>query len=418
MKNLFKFSLLTLCVTLMFTACEDDPGGGGSTINDPSLLLSSETGFVSFEETVDANGTFAVRLIGEKGDADLQAITVREAGSAIDVSRLKINGNIANANPFLLVGDETSSFSIDLEITAQSVSGTSTYSFELRDLDGRTANESVVITVNSQGPSLELNGGSGMFSADLGALVAVPIKATIGSSELLDIAVYSEGDLVNPEDLYYDDVASSNQFSVNPIELPDADFPGFERTIYIRARKAGTHNYQIQVIDMAGLTAELDFTINSGTPVMMREGVLLNQGGPTGTGGLDLDTGDSTGSSDIEAEIKDEGIDQSLPDADNWIRRISGANGTEVKHLFANQMGLSENFNFNDIETSEQIAGIWDNGIAFSDMNGNNELISLRVEIGDTFIALRDNKYYLFVVRDIVETSADNADNYMLDVKF
>ena len=120
----------------------------------------------------------------------------------------------------------------------------------------------------------------------------------------------------------------------------------------------------------------------------------------------------------MRADIKDEGIDTNQPNASNWIRRISGANGAEVRHIFDGQNGLPDDFNFDNLSTSQQVAALWDNGVSFVDSNIDGDPISLRVETGDIFIVSANNTFYLIRVTAISETIDNNQDSYMMDIRF
>ena len=125
----------------------------------------------------------------------------------------------------------------------------------------------------------------------------------------------------------------------------------------------------------------------------------------------------SVGSTDASAEIKDEGIDGG-PLASNWIRRISGANGAEVRHLFNGQNGLADNFEFDNVSTAGQVAALWDNGVSFVDTNSDGDGVSLRVEPGDIYTISANNTFYLIRITQVVETVDNNQDNYMVDIRF
>ena len=144
----------------------------------------------------------------------------------------------------------------------------------------------------------------------------------------------------------------------------------------------------------------------------MLQGVLLNSAGPAGTGGLDLDTGNGTGSDDIEAEIKDNGIDTDLPDEDNWLRTISPINDASMRYLRAGENGLSETFTFADISFKEDLPGLYENGIELTD--GASDVVMIE----DVFIVKRDERYWVLEVIEIVTDPNANEDSYTFDVKY
>ena len=102
----------------------------------------------------------------------------------------------------------------------------------------------------------------------------------------------------------------------------------------------------------------------------------------------------------------------------NWIKRISGVNGTTVRFLSPGNNGLSENFTFSSVTVKEQIAEIFANGIDFAETNSAGESVSWIVEVGDMFVAQNGNTFYLVVVKEVNETPDNNDDNYVVDIQF
>lgn len=156
----------------------------------------------------------------------------------------------------------------------------------------------------------------------------------------------------------------------------------------------------------------------------------MNQAGPANTGGLDLDTGESVGSKDMRAEIKDQGINLDRPATDNWRRQISGANGAEVRTVKLSD--LAENLKFSDIKFKEQILDAFAKGKAldgvdiFRNSRGDkiatdddgNEKVSQPMAVGDIFAVKRDNKHYLIECVKVNNTTNNNNDSYEFNIKF
>lgn len=403
-------------MTLMvfFTSCEEDGTIGGPLEDEVTLSLSTESGFVSSTASVNPGETFSVRLIGEKGEDDLQAIRITEDGVNLPIARFSATNSTIGGNPFTLGSDEASSFTKDITILSPTAAGDYVYAFTLTDFGGNTDTKNVTVTVNVTPPTVTYM-GSGMIMADFGTLVSVPIMATAGSSPLEQIAVFVDGDFVDATALYYGD--PTNQFGSNPGLLPASDTLSLDRNIFIRANQIGERTYTIAITDQLGETSSVDVKITTGTEVQMIEGALLNSAGPSGTGGLDLDTGTSTGSNDGDADIKDEGIDTDLPDANNWLRQISGANGSEIRALMAGENGLSENFSFEDVAISEQIEGIWSNGAALTLVNDDSELITNQLSGGELFVVYNGSKYFLISIKEVRNTAVGNDDEYVIDIK-
>jgi len=421
MKSYLKIFVLSIVLISFFSSCETDgttgggTGGGGVVIPDEiSLTLSNDAGFVSSAATVDAGQTFAVRLVAEKGEDDLQAITITENGANLDISRFEASNTTVGANPFTIDASEVASFTKDITIVSPVDAGEYLYTFILRDVAGNTDSESVTITVNTTPPSISFM-GSGMIMADLGTLVNVPIMATAGSSPLSQIAVYSNGDLVPSDELFYDDL--SVPFPTNPALIPDSDKQMLDRSIFIRANQVGESVYTVEVTDEAGEVVSTDVTVTTGTQVTMIEGALLNSAGPMGTGGLDLDTGASVASNSASAHLKDEGIDTDLAMDVNWLQQISGANGSEIRALIKGENGLGENYSFEGVGVSEQIEALWSNGSALTLTNDGGDLVTSQLAGGENFVVLNNGNYYLISIREVRITFADNNDQYVIDIK-
>ncbi len=193
-------------------------------------------------------------------------------------------------------------------------------------------------------------------------------------------------------------------------------------------------SYAFEVEDEAKKTTVVSVDITTIIPFTAIEktlmGVLLNQAGPSGTGGLDLDTGESVGSRDTRADIKDQGINLDRPATDNWRRQIAGANGAEVRKV--NLSDLAENLTFSNVQFQEQILDAFTKGKElegvdiFRNSRGDkiatdddgNEKVSQPIVVGDIFAVKRDNKHYLIECVKVNNTTNNNNDSYEFNIKF
>jgi len=409
---------------MTFNACVEEPidPGTGVIVNFPESNLADEPGFLSFDSTISAGESFMVKVNATKGDTPLKVFYVKEEGIDLSTDRFMVNGETPASNPILLFAPDTEGFTWDITVQGHD-SGVAEYSFIVEDDAGETTTQRLSITAEGTPPVVSIE-GSGMPSADAGQLVTIPITVGQGSFLLTSIAVYENDELISDLDrLRYAD--SNNAFDANPYIIPTADQGGFAGNIFIRASdEAGTTNmYRVDIADEFGNVTSESFTITtnqSGTAITTLQGILFNRAGPVGTGGLDLDTGNGTGSSDALAEIRDEGIDAGQPNDVNWIKNISGVNGTELKLIIANSANVSENFSFDGVTFAEQIDE-FDNpdvGTPFQNTNSDGQLVSWLVEVGDVFFAKGTSNNYLFIVREVNETPGDNGDNYVLDIKY
>lgn len=415
MKKLLLYSLLSIVAVFTMSSCEEDLGGGGIITNDPEISLDiSNTNLNPIPGQV-----ISITVQAAPGDDDLQALTIQADGVNLANSRISIDGSPAVANPILVVSPDTDGFTWNIDIVAQSDPVVVTYTFTIRDLGGNTVSSSVDISTvpDVVSPTTISLYGNLMYMGTPGAKVKIPVSVIAGTYALKAIAVLDQD--ANPVDvskLFYGDL--STNFTSNPMDIAADDNLGFDVDIYITAHNGGIRTYTIAIEDVNGDVQFQDFTIDAGTTVTSIMGVLFNASGPQGQGGLDLDTGESVGSNDATAEIKDEGIDLDEPMDKNWIRKISGANGAQLRHLIPNQNGLPESFTFEDINVADQIEAVWENGQDFVDTNTVGDPISLKVELDDIYIVLKDGKYYLLKVVEINETLDSNADNYVVDIKY
>ncbi len=407
--SILKFlCLIGLAVFLMPSCLEDETGGGGTGgggATGPSTSLLADTDVLSEDATVDAGAAFSVRLQALAGEGDLTSLTIYEDGFQIDPSRIvSIETVDVPNNPQVVTGDAVGGFTWTITLTAHA-EGTLGYEFEVTDANAITSSASINITVASEPLTISFDNGDGAVTGVGPGLFAFPITAGGGANGLASIAVYEDGTLISDlSRLRYKDTAV--QFDSNPQPFPAEDQAGFMGTIYVSLIN-GAHTLTFEVTDGSGTTVSADKTYNAGTPVSEIIGVLLNAGGPSGTGGLDLDTGDGTGSMDAAAEIRDQGIDSNQTPDVNWIQRIAATNNATLR--VPDFSALPEGFSYGGVTTAEEITSVFDTGItvAESDM----------VQVGDIFAVERDGNYYLLLTTDVQVKATDNTDFYEFSIK-
>ncbi len=389
-------------------SCEPDTPNNNELLG-PSVTLNSPSAYTvapGEEVTVDFGATV--------GDSPLNAFTIYENGTKIALDRIKVDGVTPGDAAVLLVGDERNGFSNKMvTIVAQAEAGT-TVTYEIAVVDEKGKSESLFVDITTVGTPPVISTSSPVnFDSEPSVKNTVRISVSNGSGRLSSIEVRENGDLLDAGRLDWD----SFNPDTNPFDVQESEKDGFtDKALYITTPDTeGLYQYDVIAIDEYGLKDTLTFMINvvmPSTPVDMLTGVLLNQAGPDGTGGLDLDTGKGTGSMDSEAEIVDKGIDENLPLNQNWKKNIAGINDTEVKYLRPGENGLPESFTFDGVESKEEVAASFANGVDFASS------ISSTVKIGDMFVAQRDGKTYIFLVTDLVETPDDNSDYYEFSIKF
>lgn len=418
MKRILNFPVLglVLLAALFLYSCESDPVD--PPVNVPPVVTLTS----SADLTVAPGETFTITFSASKGsDSPLKAVTVYEDGTKVPTSRMTINGAAAAANAILITGAEVDGITWTIDIVAQTSAAT-IVAFEVEVQDEAGGKNSVFVNVTTVGtpPTLTATPPT-TFEVEEGSTNDFKLTGVKGTGDLVSIEVLENNIKVDASRLEWD--GQSMVGMDNPFPLSADEIGGFDET---RLRldlpmSVGTWVYTMILTDEFSLTSSVEYTVtttSSGTPIDLRADVVLdsltNAGGPQGTGGLDLDNGQTTNSNDPNAEIKDNGLDNTLPPGDNWLMTISPIteNGVSMKYLVAGQGGLSENFTFEGIEFKEDLPGLFANGV---DLVND---VSNVVNILDVFIVERDGNYW---VLEVVETSSDpnnNDDFYRFDVKY
>ena len=295
--------------------------------------------------------------------------------------------------------------------------------------------------VDPLGPEITYQNADGFIFSDtsLAADITsfnVRIQANIGDNPLRTLTFLVNGTAVSGADINnYIKSFTSNGSSItpnNPLLIADANTNGgiWEAEIVPFGQMEDEMvSYAFQVEDEVGESAiaSIDVTlVNQGTPIDEEiNGVLFNQAGPTGTGGLDLDTGTGTGSADADSEIRDLGLDCTIPAPGfNWRRQIGTINGADMRAVDASQI---ENFTFDNVRNKEEIEAAYDAGDTLANGESVNCAtsattpvtdVSNEVATGDMFVILSNGTYYLIRIDAVNETGADNNDNYELSIKY
>ncbi len=284
--------------------------------------------------------------------------------------------------------------------------------------------DDTIIPSEVKNPDISFVSGFGIITENsnipLGQSFTVNLKGTKGDNPMNAVTIQEAGTKVALDRI---EIAGLTSYG-NPIALSLDLKSSFDFKITIKAHsELSAKTYDFIVTDDKGNSSKKSITITvTGTDVSKLEGILLNQASAGNTGGLDLDTGASTGTlpsnpTSASAEIRDEGIVNDLTDQ-TWKQQISGMNGSEVKYLIKGSSGLSESYNFDNIKYKEEIASLWTNGVAFTATSTDNlRSVSNKVATGDNFIVKKGEKYYLLIVKDIKITTTDNKDQYTFDVK-
>ncbi len=419
-KIILKLSLLTLLFFGLLVACTEE---GGVRIPEemptgPTISLVAGPNQISSDATVPAGGTFTVQVSAQAGEAFLDIFSITRNGSNVPFDQLQFDQSDIAANPVLIINnDYKTSINWVIQITTDGSGAADTYTFTIQDENNQTASTSILIAQESAPPSLQFLEEAPYFWEDKtcppDTRFTVRVLANKGTATLQTVSIFEDGLLIT--DLMRIQINGFDLFN-NPTDVATDSRDGFDWEISIQtASDFGTKNYEIVVADENGQTASVALNVTTGTTVTVLSGkLLLNQAGPVGTGGINLLTGDGTGSSDANAHLKDEGIDTDLPVANNWKQQISGANGSVIRTLGSDQ---PETFDYDNILLSEQIVELFVAGQDLTLTNGAGEAITEKIEIGAILLVQNGENHFAVRVDDVSVSPSDNADFYELSIK-
>lgn len=407
------FALLSLVFIISSCTNDDDP-----IINPPlgpEIRFVSEAGFLSTDAQILPGDTFKVKVTGIQGDSPLKDLTIREDGTVLPsgsqqddrvISIIDTNtGDDVTNNPLLVVGASTGGTTWEITIIGHKVLEEHAYEFTLNDSDGNS--DAISLNINVFGElSIELLEETDFISDTTTILGAgnfnVKVSTSRGVAQLASIAVYAEGNLIDPAELTFGGIV----FDANPLTISGANTDGFEETLSINSHDKGTQSYTIEIKDADGNAETVTFDL---TVMIEYVAVIINNADGPNLGGLDLDTGDTVPAADADAEIRDKGIDiATVPVEDNWIQEIEAVNGAEIR---IPDMAQMENFSYDAATSRAIIIAAYDSGLDLADGD--------QVEVGDLFVVKRGDDYFLMSASQVVvkNASVDNTDYYEFDVK-
>ncbi len=431
-KFLFKISLVGILFFGLTTACTEDGtlGGGGTPIPveeeplGPSIGLVTDAGLVSTNSTIPINSSFTVRVSAQAGEAALNTFTVLENGSPIAFDRIQVSDSDVGANPVLLLNETwKTGFTWDISIAGASEAVNTSYSFEVKDENDKVDVVFVNVTTEAEivGPSAAAIAEGNYISSSAvfpsGVPFEVLLAAQSGSTPIQSVTILEDG-------LPIDDLtriqANGQQFPANPWIFSEGQ-AALDWVVSIRNAESGDHLYEIIVADANGETSIVPIEIfgqATGTNITnsLTGKLLFNQAGPAGTGGINLFTGESVGSTDASAHLRDEGIDLSVGASVNWNQQISGANNSVIRLVSA--ISQPEGFSFGGIQFQEEIQDLFATGQELTLTNDAGRAITPFVIVGDIFAVQNGADFFLVEVTNIVVSDDTNDDYYELSIKY
>lgn len=290
--------------------------------------------------------------------------------------------------------------------------------------------------IREDAPIIRLISGTGLTTGDItieaGKTFTVRLGMQAGTYDLQSLRVFEDGVALPTARYTLFDVIGNKSVQPQTTQLLTPLVVNDEATLELTITAPtteGSYDYEFRVTDVQNLTAKVDLTVTTEIPTtpisMTLEGVLFNQAGPSGTGGLDLDTGTSTGSSAAAAEIRDMGLDCTIPAPGlNWRRQIGSVNGTIIRKVDKTAL---ENFTFDNVTAIEEIVGAYETGDELGSGQISNcantnktdvAYVTGVVAVGDLFTVKKDSKYYLIRIDEVNETNNNNNDNYVISIKY
>ncbi len=266
-------------------------------------------------------------------------------------------------------------------------------------------------TVDPKGPSISFVSEAGYLDGDaeLQAGESFSVKVTLeqGDEALKTLTIWAGADQLDVNDFTIVGQTSNNPFLI----IGAGTAVTYDITIQAKDVVGDVTTYAFEVADDASRTAEVSLAITIAAPLTTPTNVeytavvLNNFSGPS-FGSLDLDTGVAVSSSSADGDIQDKGIDLAQPDASNWYQQIYPKNGASMRIPDAGQV---ENFSFANANTREMLEAAWDTGADATE--------TAVLAVGDLFMVLIGEDYYLVEVGEIYVDSAANGDYYKLNVK-
>jgi hypothetical protein len=256
MKNLSFFNALFLALAIFgISSC----GSDDTTVELGPTVSAEITSLAG--ANVAPGATFTVQVVASLGDAQLNSLTVKEAGANVDaLTRILIDGIDPANNPQVIPDADLDGFTWDLTITAHTDEAEVEYTFEVADKNGEVTTSSLLInTIGAAvAPIVEFNGTDPVTVTPGGATI-IRISAT-ATSDIASIGLLVGGVLdTDFANIDYEGTA----FDANPLLLAAGSTSLTMAEITIRPTATGV--YTFEVTDANGLVGSVDVNVIVGT---------------------------------------------------------------------------------------------------------------------------------------------------------
>ena len=270
--------------------------------------------------------------------------------------------------------------------------------------------------VGNSGPSIDFttNPGPGFLDGDAtltgGVPINIKITGTKGDSPLKVLHIKSKKGSGSEQNVDFTNMKLNGAAaSSNPILILNAtEKNGFTYTVEFPSElNSDTILYTVELEDEAGKTDDISFTIitNDIRITTLTNKKLTNSASPAGQGGIDLHTGNETGSTDPTAELTAGG---NFPNLD-WSQQFSAA----TSETTTRKPGVG--FNFDALSTKPNIQSEYNLGSALnSPITGKKDEVYL-IKNGNFYWAVKITN--IFVTPPLGQPNGDNLDHFVLTIK-
>lgn len=409
------FAVLAMFALILFTGCADDgtdlPGSSAAT----TLFFVQEAGVIFDDDSVDTGAPINLKVSATAGGEDLASVSFRVNNTLAAAGSFDVDGVASTGNPAPLSGADQQSFVKTFTVNAPTTANeTNEYRIVVTDAAQRTAFISVFVTTRPNEPAeVSFVTGQDQISRDdtvsANALMTFQINAEQGEAPMSSFSVMRNDTLISLSELTFSGLIADN----NPVALTGADQDSLNVTVSVNASKRSDviDVYKFTITDELQNSSSVSATIFT-SPTVLQAKLLLNQSGPQGQGGINLFTGESTGTVESDptsdlAHIRDQGIDLDKVAAENWIQQIAPMNGSLIK---VPAVGLE----FDALNTSADIEA------AFND-TGSSDLEFAdgeKVAVDDVYLIENSGSYFIIRITDINVTTGDNLDFYEMTIKY
>lgn len=373
----------------------------------PTYTLVEEAGLIAAGDSILAETEFSFKIAAEQNDGNPFVQLLLSANlDPVPAGFFKLNGSPLTSLAYDIPEEDQEGFIYTISATAPAdrIGSSLIIGISLVDEDSIVYPLGLAVEVIDRPPTLTWVQGTGLINDGDTIVTAADfqfqLKGAKGNRPLKELTVLRTGQTQDQIKV------NGTPVSGHVIPFSGADQDQFDWTISMPADQDPdeTVQYTLELRDELDNLVSLQFELTTGAEAIETQGIRLwSAAGPVGAGGVDLDKSESSGLSEARTDIQDEGIDLTLPLEQNWKQQLSALNGTELRLPKA---GIG----YDDLDLDAEIRNAFLEGTPLAGPTA-------KLKPGDTFLARRESKYFLFTISGITITPLDNSDSYLLDIK-